>query len=135
MNNQAKINLNRLLIVVIVIIILLIITSYIRSYKESELVRQTTIRVESEMRFKQLAVDIVVLKNKADSLKNKNTELENIIIYQKNNPALIIKKYETISVNIDNLDAIQSIQLFSNNITKFNNNRERYELYRFNKRR
>lgn len=114
-------------LIVICIVVALIIGKILFSvYQDNRLVKQTILRTESDMRFKQLAKELVILKAEKDSLVVVNVALDSIIEVQKNHPSKIIIKYETIHVSVDNLDAINSIVLFTNNLTKYSNNRQRY---------
>lgn len=122
MNRLAK----ELIVIVIIVIALIAGKILFDTFRDNRLEKQTILRTESEMRFKQLAKELFVLKVQKDSLVIVNVALDSIIEVQKSNPSKIIIKYETIHVSVDNLDAVNSVVLFTNNITKYSNNRQRY---------
>ena len=120
-----------------VVYILLVLVALIATgitvnwWKEQQLIKEVTKRTVLEESIKQKDVQHQQNKKVIDSLLSDRNKLSAIIEYQKQNPQIIIKKYETIHYNIDQLDPNSNFLLFTGNIQKYKSNRERYSLLRF----
>ena len=101
-----------------------------KSYRDK---KETTLRVESEMRFKQLIKEKVILGKEKDSISSLVAQKQSLIDYLENNPQVIIQNNDKSHLDIDKLNAYNSILRFSNNATEYENNRKRYSLHRFSK--
>jgi hypothetical protein len=114
-------------------ILVVVITTgiLVYAYKERQLVKETTMRIIAENKIKQLATIHIINKKTIDSMMVDRASLVAIIDYQKNNPQIIIEKYETVHHNIDLLSRNDNYRLFTGNIAKYNSNRKRYSLQRF----
>ena len=103
------------------------------SWKDKQLIKETTLRVESEMRFKQKVIEAIALTKQKDSLANEIKAKQVWIDYLENNPTVIIQKNDAAHININAMDAYNSIILFTNNTAKYSDQRARYSLHRFDK--
>ncbi len=122
----------RIILYTLGVLALMIITGIgVNSWKENQLKKETTLRVESEMRFKQLAKENAVLtiqyKAKNDTIAQKQA----VIDFLEDNPLLIIQKNDASHISIDRLDALNSIKRFVDNTDNYRKNKERYSLHRF----
>lgn len=114
------------------IIALMIITGIsVNTWNDHQLINETTKRVVAEEKVKQLAHDHELNRKFIDSVLTDRAALVAVIEYQKNNPQLIIQKYEAIHHDIDLLSPDDGFKLFTNNIRDYNANRKRYSLSRF----
>lgn len=102
-------------------------------YKNQQILKENTKRVESEMRFKQLEKEAVNLKSQKDSIMEEIAKKQAVIDYLENNPTLIIQNNDKIHLDIDKLNAYNTAVLWTNNIADYESNRERYSLHRFGK--
>lgn len=123
--------LRNILITLGVIALMIIAGICVNTWKDNQLVKETTRRVIAEEKIKQLAQDHLQNKKIIDSMLTDRAALVAVIEYQKNNPQLIIQKYEAIHRNIDLLSPDDGYKLFTANITAYNANRKRYSLQRF----
>jgi hypothetical protein len=89
--------------------------------------------VEAETRLQEKVNEAKILTQQIDSLKGMISKKQAVIDYLENNPTIIIKQNDKAHLNIDRLNAYNSIVLFSDNIARYENNRGRYSLHRFNK--
>lgn len=128
MNQKIKI-----LIVIGSLIVLVTGAMLFNSYKDRQIVRETTKLVHAQDRIKLLQSEVAELQVDKDSIKKNIDSLNIILEYQKNNPSIIIKENAKIHIDLDKLDALNSIKLFSENCDEYNRNRERYSLSRFAK--
>ncbi len=103
------------------------------SYKSYRDVKENTLRVESEMRFKQLVKEQVERDKVIDSIASVIAQKQTLIDYLENNPQIIIQNNDKSHLDIDRLNAYNSYLRFTNNATSYENNRERYSLHRFSK--
>lgn len=122
-------NLKTILISLGILIVFIASGILFNSYKDRQLVKETTLRVESEMRFKQLVVDSKKWTAEKDSLKSTINDKQILIDYLENNPQIIIQKNDAQHINISSLNAYNSIMLFTNNISKYESNRNRYNFH------
>lgn len=114
------------------IIALVIATGIIvGAIKDRQIIEQSTKRAIAEDYVKRNAMVHAANKKEIDSLKNDRAALVAVIEFQKNNPQIIIQKYETIHNSIDQLSPNDNYRLFTGNIAKYNSNRKRYSLQRF----
>ncbi len=102
-------------------------------YNDWLIKRDATTRANSELIIKQLEKRISARELEMDSTKKHASVLQIKLDYQETHPAIIIQKYETIHNSIDDLNATNAVALFTSNIAKFNSNRDRYFLKRFDK--
>ena len=103
-------------------------------YKDRQMLKEKTLRVESEMRFKQLIIERVALDKQKDSISSLIAQKQVLIDYLENNPQTIIQQNNDSHLSIDRLNAINTALLWTNNITEYENSRERYSLSRFGKK-
>jgi hypothetical protein len=103
------------------------------SYKSYRDAKETTLRVESEMRFKQLVKEQVIRDKRIDSIASVIAQKQFLIDYLENNPQVIIQNNDKIKIDIQRLDALNSIKLFTDNLSKLDSQRTRYSLHRFDK--
>jgi len=101
------------------------------SYKSWRDLKENTLRVESEMRFKQLVKEKVILGKQNDSIASLVAQKQALIEYLENSPQTIIQQNNDAHISIDKLNAINTALLWTNNVTDYENNRERYSLSRF----
>ena len=117
---------------ILLVLVALIATGItVNWWKEQQLIKEVTKRTVLEESIKQKYVQHEQNKKMIDSLLSDRNKLSAIIEYQKQNPQIIIKKYETIHYNIDQLDPNSNFLLFTGNLQKYKSNRERYSLLRF----
>lgn len=103
-------------------------------YKDRQIEKQTTLRVESDMRFKQLQKESVGIITERDSLKDVVGKKQAVIDYLENNPQVIIQNNDKIKMDISRLDALNSIKLFADNVSRYDSLQNgRYNLHRFDK--
>lgn len=104
------------------------------AYKDHQIEKQTTLRVESEMKFKQLQKESVGIITERDSLKDVVGKKQAVIDYLENNPQVIIQNNDKIKMDINRLDAFNSIKLFADNVSRYDSLQNgRYNLHRFDK--
>jgi hypothetical protein len=104
------------------------------AYKSYRDLRENTLRVESEMRFKQLIKERVVLGKEKDSISSLIGQKQALIDFLENNPQVIIQNNDKIKMDINRLDAFNSIKLFADNVSKYDSLKNgRYNLHRFDK--
>ncbi len=114
------------------ILALMILTgTIVGTIKDHQVAEQAKKYALAEEYIKQNAVVHAANKKEIDSLKIDRAGLVAVIAFQKNNPQIIIQKYETIHNSIDQLSPNDNHKLFTANIAKYNSNRERYSLHRF----
>jgi len=101
------------------------------SYKSWRDVKENTLRVESDMRFKQLFKEMENRDKRIDSISSIVEQKQSLIDYLENNPQIIIQNNDKSHLDIDRLNAYNSYLRFTNNATSYENNRERYSLHRF----
>ncbi len=106
----------------------------VNAWKENRIQKETTLRVESEMRFKQKEIEAKKLVIERDSIQTVIDKKQTLIDYLQNNPQVIIQKTDATHISIDKLNAINTALLWTNNITEYDNSRERYSLLRFGKK-
>ena len=124
----------RNILIALGILALMIITGIVvNAVKERNLVKQTTLRVEAETKIIQQAEEAKKIKSKLDSTINLVSQKQTLIDYLENNPQVIIKNNENAHLSIDKLNAYNSILRFSDNVAKYEGNRSRYGLQRFDK--
>lgn len=122
----------RNILIALGVIALIIITGIsVNAWKDNQLVKETTRRVIAEEKIQQLAQDHLQNKKIIDSMRTDRAALVAVIEYQKNNPQLIIQKYEAVHRNIDLLSPDDGYKLFTASINAYNANRKRYSLQRF----
>lgn len=126
-NNYIKV----LLFVILIVAILFITVFMFNSYKEKELNKLFKEKIEAEIQLKQYKKEYANRKLYIDSLIVGLQKKIAIIEYQKKFPKKIIKKYENKADSIINLSSSEQYKLFTNNLEKYQNNRERYSLSRF----
>lgn len=101
------------------------------SWKDRQLRKKAVFIAESDLRFIQLAKKNVTLesqlKEKVQEIKENQATIEDL----ENNPTIIIQSNDKIHLDLDRLNAYNSIVLFTNNAPKYNNQRSRYSLHRF----
>lgn len=88
-------------------------------------------RVEKEMELKQYKKEQQAIEIVLDSLKSELEKSLAVIEYQKKYPQIIVKKYEIKSDSIAKLPSNEAYNLFSNNLRKYRDYRERYSISRF----
>ena len=130
MSKPLRNSLIALAILVAVIITWLIVSSI----KNNLLVKETILRTESEMRFKQLVKEQAILVATKDSIESVIAQKQTLIDYLENNPQTIIQQNNDTHLSIDKLNAINTALLWTNNLTEYENSRERYSLLRFGKK-
>lgn len=124
----------RNILIALGILALMIITGFVVNYfKERQLIKENTLRIESEMRFKQKVIEAEELTKQLDTAKTIISQKQTLIDYLENNPQIIIRNNEQAHISIDKLNAYNSIVRFTDNVAKYENNRQRYSLYRFDK--
>ena len=101
------------------------------SYKSYRDAKETTLRVESEMRFKQLVKEQVERDKVIDSIASVIAQKQALIDYLENNPQVIIKNNDKIKIDIQRLDALNSIKLFTDNISYLTDSAKRHSMHRF----
>ena len=113
----------------------LLIAGYIgfKSYQSYRDVKENTLRVESEMRFKQLVKEQLIKDKQIDSIASVVSQKQSLIDYMVKNPQVIIQNNDKIKIDIQRLDALNSIKLFTDNLSKLDSQRIRYSLHRFDK--
>ena len=115
------------------ILAIIIVAGFLfNGYKDRQMLKEKTLRVESEMRFKQLIIERVALDKQKDSISSLIAQKQVLIDYLENNPQVIIQNNDKIKMDISKLDALNSIKLFTDNTSKYSTNKERYSLHRFN---
>ena len=130
MSKQLRNSLIALSILIVAIATWIIVSAY----KERQILRENTLRVESEMRFMQLVKEQMVLVATKDSIESVIAQKQSLIEYLENNPQTIIQQNNDSHISIDKLNAINTALLWTNNITEYENSRERYSLSRFGKK-
>jgi len=80
---------------------------------------------------RQKGEEHIAIQKEITVMKTDKKVLEEIIKYQKNNPQIIIQKYEIEHENIDNLSPSESFKLFTSNIRDYKSKRGHYSLERF----
>jgi len=123
---------NTLIALGILVVIIAAFFSF-NAYKDYRDKKENTLRVESEMRFKQLIKEKVVLDKQKDSISSVVKQKQDLIDYLENNPHVIIQNNDKIKMDINRLDALNSIKLFTDNLSKLDSQRTRYSLHRFDK--
>lgn len=123
--------LNKILIGLGILALMIITGSIVNTIKNRQIATQAAKYAITEEYLKQKALEHVIDKKEIDSLKTDRAGLIAIIDFQKNNPHIIIQKYETIHHGIDQLSPNDNHKLFTGNIAKYNTNRKRYSLHRF----
>ncbi len=104
------------------------------SYKSWRDVKENTLRVESEMRFKQLVKEQLIKDKQIDSIASVISQKQSLIDYLENNPQVIIQANEKEHLSINKLNAYNSILLFTNNATRYDSLKGgRYLISRFSK--
>lgn len=98
------------------------------SYKEGKLKDEVRKRVEAEMALEQYKKEFNARKIEIDSLDVELKKGLAIIEYQKKYPQIIIKKYEIKADSIAALPSNKAYELFTNNLRKYRDNRERYSI-------
>lgn len=93
--------------------------AFVKKWDNSQL-REDKIR--GEERIKQYEVDFKLQRHYTDSVKESNTAMKAVIEYQKENPKIIEKKYETILNGVFNLPVDDKIKFLSGRVSKKNNN-------------
>lgn len=126
----------KILIALGILAIVIVAGFLFNGYKSYRDKKETTLRVESEMRFKQLIKEKVILGKEKDSISSLVAQKQSLIDYLENNPQVIIQNNDKIKMDIDRLDALNSIKLFTDNLSKYDSLKNgRYNLHRFDKRR
>lgn len=101
------------------------------SWKDKQLIKKSVYIAESDMRFvalaKQNASLTIQLKEKMQEIALKQATIDDL----ENNPTIIIQSNDKIHLDLDRLNAYNSIVLFTNNASKYKDNRNRYNLHRF----
>lgn len=123
------------ILIALLVLVLLIATGIgVNSWKEYKLVKENTLRVESEMRFKQQVIEGKKLEKQLDTLNITIGQKQAVIDNLENNPTIIIKNNERSHIDIDRLNAYNSIVRFTDNAIKYQGYRAgRYNLHRFDK--
>lgn len=121
----------KILISLLILVVIIATGISVNWWKERQLVNEVVKRTTLEEAIRKEAVQHELNKKVIDSLVIDREKLSAIIEYQKQNPQIIIKKYETIHRSIDQLDPNANFLLFTGNIQKYKSNRERYSLLRF----
>ena len=104
------------------------------AYKDRQLVKETILRTESEMRFKQLIKEVAIKEKQKDSIASLVREKQALIDYLENNPQIIIQNNEKSHFDIQRLSAYNSIVLFTRNTAKYDSLKNgRYDIGRFSK--
>ena len=80
-------------------------------------------KIISEERIKQYQKDAKEQQLLTDSLKSKVMVIEGVLEYQKQNPKIIIEKYDKVRNNINLLNADASILYLSNRLSEEGGNR------------
>ena len=126
----------RNILIALGIIVLVVATAIIvNTLAERKLLRETTLRVESQMRFKQKVIEGLVLEKRLDTLTTVISQKQVLIDYLENNPQIIIQNNEKAHLDINKLNAFNSIVRFTDNVSRYEGLRKgRYDLHRFDKR-
>jgi hypothetical protein len=124
-------NFRNLLLGVVILAFLIFAGVSFSAWKDRQITKEITKRVAAEEKIKSLARDHTENKKAIDSMLTDRAKLIAVIEYQKNNPNIIIQKYETIHHNIDQLAPADNYKLFTANLIKYKRNKERYSLQRF----
>jgi hypothetical protein len=104
---------------------------FVRSVNDNRLINETKLRVESELKLVSLINENKVIQHKNDSIKIRIDSLSSVIKIQNNNPKVIYKYYEKEHSYVNSINAVDAINLFSNNAIYYQNNRERFNGSRF----
>ena len=126
----------RNILIALGILVLVVATAIIvNTLAERKLLRETTLRVESQMRFKQKVIEGLVLEKRLDTLTTVISQKQVLIDYLENNPQIIIQNNEKAHLDINKLSALNNIVRFTDNVSRYENLRKgRYDLHRFDKR-
>ena len=114
----------------------ILITAFIlfNSYKDNQIIKQTILRTESEMRFKQLVKENAIHQHQKDSIASVVAQKQALIDFLENNPQIIIQNNEKNHFDIQRLNAYNSIMLFTRNTAKYDSLKSgRYNIGRFSK--
>lgn len=125
------INRNKFKIVIYICVgIVLLIGAFaiFNSIKEKHIKEAIEARVEKEIELKQAKKEYVARELVLDSLENELKKSLAVIEYQKKYPQIIIKKYEIKADSIAALPSNKAYELFTNNLRKYRDNRERYRI-------
>ena len=116
-----------------ILIIILLIVGWVfwNGYKNDQIAKEAGKRAASEERIKQLQKEFDIRDNEIKALVEEKGKLQAVLEYQKNNPNIIIKKYETIHNSVDALSNSKQFELFSIALYDYRNNKERYSISRF----
>lgn len=120
-------------ILIAISVVVLLIAAWIgfRTIHDKNLERTSIERTVAIEKIKQLSAKHAVYVAEIESMKVDKKILEAIIVNQRENPQIIIQKYEIEHKNIDNLSPSESYKLFTINIANYKANRGHYSLERF----
>lgn len=107
------------------------ISVFIRNNADNSIKEEITKRVESEFRFNQLVKDYAILRSDRDSIHEQFEKYLLVVENQKKHPKIIVIKHELKADSISKLPPSEQYKLFTANINKYINNRDRYSLQRF----
>lgn len=123
--------LNKILLTLGILVVFIASGILFNSWKDRQLVKKAVFIAESDLRFTQLVKTNVILqtqlKEKMQEIAQKQATIDDL----ENNPTIIIQSNDKIHLDLDRLNAYNSIVLFTNNAPKYDNKRERYSLHRF----
>lgn len=99
-----------------------IIAAYFAFVKKWDNVQLREDKIRSEERIKEYQKDAKLQEHYTDSVKESNTAMKAVIEYQKDNPKIIEKKYETILNGVLSLPTDDKIRYFARRVSKKNSN-------------
>jgi hypothetical protein len=114
-------------------IVLVVLTYMITgAIKDGQISRMAAERAAAEQRIIISAQKYKEKQVQLDSVINLADHKQQLIDYMENNPQIIIQNNEKAHLNIDRLNAYNSIVRFTTGASAYENNRKRYDLHRFN---
>lgn len=124
----------KILIAIGILAIVIVAGFLFNGYKDRQTEKEIKKRVLLEDFVKKKGAEHIAIQKEIDSMKVEKKILVAIIEHQKNNPQIIIQKYEIEHKNIDNLTPSQSFDLFTSNLNYYKSHRGHYSLERFKRR-
>lgn len=117
--------------IVAFIVLISMLLPFISNRKEDKLIEETAKRVAIEEQLRSLEKDLIKIQQQRDEAVDQYNITSALYKEQKKHPQIIIKNYEVNRENINKLNPTESFQLFTNNQSDYNCNKQRYSLERF----
>ena len=127
-----KSNKGQLILLVIAVIASVVITAMVvSSIKGHAIAKISAERTKAETLISVLAKEKVTLSIANDSIVAEIKQKTAFIEYLEHNKTIIIQNNDKIHIDLDNLNAVNSIVKFTDNASNYESQRSRYGLHRF----